>query len=169
MKSNFSIDINVKLDVTSALAKLVLDVLTHNRDEAEAPIVGFMVPDTDEAPAEVATPQAEGLQPAAKVEEAPAEEAPAVEDKPKVFTEEDVRAAMHRTRQRIEGEDYKDNTDSEGYKKYHKLLTKEFKTIAALLGSDKPSGLPADKRESFINSCDDLYLDGGVLASKVPY
>ena len=77
----------------------------------------------------------------------------------KELTEEDIRAAIHRTRQRFEGEDYKDNTASEAYQKYHKPLTGMFLQIAAVLGADKPSALPADKRAAFIAECDALILD----------
>lgn len=96
--------------------------------------------------------------------EAPAQ-AEAVENKApaqqpeKALTEEDIRAAMHRTRQRFEGQDYKDNTDSEPYKKYHKQLTGMFKKIAAILGADKPSALPAEMRAQFIAECDALIID----------
>lgn len=77
---------------------------------------------------------------------------------------------MHKTRQRIEGADYKENTDGELYKKYHKQLTSQFKNIAAFLGADKPSALPADKRASFIAQCDELVIgDDGNVTTKVPY
>lgn len=89
---------------------------------------------------------------------------------PKELTAEDVRAAMHKTRQRIEGEDYKENTDGEAYKKYHKALTAQFKNIAALLGADKPSALPTDKIESFIKQCDELQiLKDGTIGTECPY
>lgn len=89
---------------------------------------------------------------------------------PKELTAEDVRAAMHKTRQRIEGEDYKENTDGEAYKKYHKALTAQFKNIAALLGADKPSALPTDKIESFIKQCDELQiLKDGTIGTESPY
>ena len=92
------------------------------------------------------------------------------EEAAKPLTEEDVRAAMHRTRQRIEGEDYKDHTDSEAYQKYHKALTAQFKNIAALLGSDKPSALPEDKREQFIKQCDELkVMEDGTIGSDCPF
>ena len=93
---------------------------------------------------------------------------PAVEKEP---TEEDIRAAMHRTRQRFEGEDYKENTGSETYKKYHKQLTGMFKQIAAVLGADKPSTLPADTRAAFIAECDALILDdnGFITPPPAPY
>lgn len=112
---------------------------------------------------------AETADPMTTAEEVPEPPQPAPEPKPfaeapvqqpeKELTEEDIRAAMHRTRQRFEGEDYKENTDSEAYKKYHKQLTGMFKQIAAVLGADKPSALPADMRASFIAECDALIID----------
>lgn len=101
-------------------------------------------------------PEPEAQQPADAPK--PFAEAP-VQQPEKELTEEDIRAAMHRTRQRFEGEDYKENTDSEAYKKYHKQLTGMFKQIAAVLGADKPSALPADKRVAFIAECDALIID----------
>lgn len=104
-------------------------------------------------------------------EQAPqAEQQPQAPTTPKELTAEDVRAAMHKTRQRIEGEDYKENTDGEAYKKYHKALTAQFKNIAALLGADKPSALPTDKIESFIKQCDELQiLKDGTIGTEAPY
>ena len=88
----------------------------------------------------------------------------------KPLTAEDVRAAMHKTRQRIEGEDYKENTNGDLYKKYHKPLTAQFKNIAALLGADKPSALPPDKIASFIEQCDELQiLKDGTIGTECPY
>lgn len=104
--------------------------------------------------------------------DAPQGEAAATEQAqaPKELTEEDVRAAMHQTRQRIEGEDYKEHTDSDAYKKYHKALTAQFKNIAALLGSDKPSALPAEQRANFIKQCDELQVsEDGTIGTKCPY
>lgn len=91
----------------------------------------------------------------AEQEAAPQDEGQA-EQKP--LTAEDVRAAMHAARQRIEGEDYKENTNGELYKKYHKPLTAQFKNIAALLGADKPSALPSDKIADFIEQCNGLQI-----------
>lgn len=88
----------------------------------------------------------------------------------KPLTAEDVRAAMHVTRQRIEGEDYKENTNGELYKKYHKPLTAQFKNIAALLGADKPSALPSDKIASFIEQCGELkILKDGTIGTECLY
>lgn len=110
----------------------------------------------EEAKAEEVAPQNEGQ---AKAE---------AEQKP--LTAEDVRAAMHATRQRIEGEDYKENTNGEAYKKYHKPLTAQFKNIAALLGADKPSALPSDKIANFIEQCDGLQImEDGTIGSNCPF
>lgn len=88
----------------------------------------------------------------------------------KPLNAEDVRAAMHATRQRIEGEDYKENTNGDLYKKYHKPLTAQFKNIAALLGADKPSALPSDKIANFIEQCGELkILKDGTIGTECPY
>lgn len=94
----------------------------------------------------------------------------AAQEQPKELTEEDVRAAMHSTRQRIEGEDYKEHTDSDAYKKYHKALTAQFKNIAALLGAEKPSALPPDKRADFIEQCKYLQvMEDGTIGNNCPF
>ena len=115
---------------------------------------------------------ANGEQEDAKAEEAaPKDEGQAeaqAEQKP--LTAEDVRAAMHATRQRIEGEDYKENTNGDLYKKYHKPLTAQFKNIAALLGADKPSALPSDKIANFIEQCNGLQImEDGTIGSNCPF
>lgn len=110
----------------------------------------------EETKAEEAAPQNEGQ---AKTE---------AEEKP--LTAEDVRAAMHKTRKRIEGEDYLENTKGDLYKKYHKPLTATFKNIAALLGAEKPSALPPDKIASFMEQCDELHvMEDGTIGPKLPF
>lgn len=105
-----------------------------------------------------------------KAEEAAPQDGSQAEAEQKPLTAEDVRAAMHVTRQRIEGEDYKENTNGELYKKYHKPLTAQFKNIAALLGADKPSALPPDKIASFIEQCGELkILKDGTIGTDCPY
>lgn len=112
----------------------------------------------EEAKAEEAAPQDEGQAKA----QAEAEQKP--------LTAEDVRAAMHATRQRIEGENYKENTNGDLYKKYHKPLTAQFKNIAALLGADKPSALPSDKIADFIEQCNGLQImEDGTIGSNCPF
>lgn len=124
----------------------------------EADANGEQVAKQEEAQAEEAAPQNEGQAKA----QAEAEKKP--------LTAEDVRAAMHKTRQRIEGEDYKENTNGEAYKKYHKPLTAQFKNIAALLGAEKPSALPPDKIADFIEQCDGLQImEDGTIGSNRPF
>lgn len=124
----------------------------------EADANGEQVAEQEEAKAEEAAPQDEG-QAKAQTE---------AEQKP--LTAEDVRAAIHETRQRIEGEDYKENTNGDLYKKYHKPLTAQFKNIAALLGAEKPSALPPDKIANFIEQCDGLQImEDGTIGSNCPF
>lgn len=111
---------------------------------------------------------ANGEQVVAPQDEGQAKAQAEAEQKP--LTAEDVRAAMHATRQRIEGEDYKENTNGELYKKYHKPLTAQFKNIAALLGADKPSALPSDKIADFIEQCNGLQImEDGTIGSNCPF
>lgn len=122
----------------------------------EADANGEQVAEQEDAKEEEAAPKDEGQA------EAQAEQKP--------LTAEDVRAAMHATRQRIEGEDYKENTNGDLYKKYHKPLTAQFKNIAALLGAEKPSALPSDKIASFMEQCDELHvLEDGTIGPKLPF
>jgi hypothetical protein len=135
----------------------------------EADANGEQVAEQEEAKAEEAVPQNEGQ---AKAEEAvPQNEGQAkAEAEQKPLTAEDVRAAMHKTRQRIEGEDYKENTNGDLYKKYHKPLTARFKNIAALLGAEKPSALPPDKIANFIEQCNGLQImEDGTIGSNCPF
>lgn len=177
---NFDLNINVQIGVTPQLATFLTALLqSHTATSVRVHIPATDIP-APEAPAESEKPRRtrrskadapEAAAPVVAAEEVPEPEAQQPADEPKPFaevpaqqpekelTEEDIRAAMHRTRQRFEGEDYKENTDSEAYKKYHKQLTGMFKQIAAVLGADKPSALPADRRASFIAECDALIID----------
>lgn len=174
MKTDFSINVNVSIGVTSEVVQLVTAILAKQPAQIVAP--GTVVSNepqpepqaaakktrkgkgeaTAEAPAnDAAGEQQEAETPTDQPEPQPEAEAEANRD----LTEEDVREAMHKVRQRIEGENYKENTDSENYKKYHRVLTQTFKNISALLGSDKPSTLPADQRAAFINEINALVVN----------
>ena len=97
-------------------------------------------------------------------------EKPAAVAKKNTLTTEDARDAMHRARVRFEGENYRDNTTSEGYVKYHRALTTQFKNIAAHLGASKPSELQENDIKAFIDACDNLsLLDDGSIGSSAPY
>lgn len=192
MKTDFSVHIHVDLGVTPELVALVNAVIDHRpmpTVEAQKP-----EPSASEQPEAVpakkpgrksTTAEAPATEVKATAEEAPeAEAAPepepeaeaeaSAEAEPKELTEQDIRDAMHRARQRIEGENYKDETDGELYKKYHRQLTSWFKNTAALLGSDKPSALITEKgrdeARKFIEECDRLeVLEDGTIGIKAPY
>lgn len=106
------------------------------------------------------------------VENKPAEDPAPVEAAPeKEYTEVDVRAAMDAARKRIEGENYKEKPDSEGYKKWHRVLTAWFKNTAAMFGAEKPSALPdSESRYKFIRCCEEVFVnDAGELDSDCPF
>lgn len=184
---DFNLNVNVQIGVTPQLATF-LTALLQSRPATPVQLPATEAPAPE--PAESEKPRrtrrakietSETAAPVEAVEEAPETPQPAAEPKPfaevpvqqpeKELTEEDIRAAMHRTRQRFEGEDYKENTGSEAYKKYHKQLTGKFKQIAVVLGADKPSALPADRRASFIAECDALIIDekGFIAFPPAPY
>ena len=160
----FNINVHVQVGVTEQLYALLSAFTSGQKPCQEIPAPTAPKPAKEEAPAEVVEPlpapsNAPEIAPE-QPEETPASAAET--DQPKEYTEADVRAAMDRTRRRIEGEDYKENTAGEGYKKYHRQLTGEFKRIATLLGAEKPSALPdSSSRASFIKQCDELVIEGG--------
>lgn len=104
-------------------------------------------------------------------EPAVTETAPVAPMEERELTVEDLRAAMHRTRQRFEGEDYLDHPESENYKKYHRALYEMFIQIAGSLGADKPSALQPDKRAAFIAECEALVIDdsGRIAPPRAPF
>ena len=86
------------------------------------------------------------------------------------YTEVDVRAAMDKVRRRIEGENYKEQPDSEGYKRWHKALTSWFKNTAAFCGADRPSALPdSASRERFIRECEEVRIENNQLTIPIPF
>lgn len=163
------INVNVQIGVTKELFGL-LSAFQHRPAPAVAAAPAESKPDEAAAPAEVEQPKPE---PEAKKEEAAPKAEAKKEAAPanKEYTEVDVRAAMERTRKRIEGDDYKENTNGEKYKKYHRQLTAEFKNIAALLGSEKPSALPSSElRETFCAQCDELVIgEDGNITTNAPF
>lgn len=113
-----------------------------------------------EKPKQTRSPKTKADAAPAKTETAAEKAAPAAPLQEPRNLPEEIRMIMHRTRQRFEGEDYKENTATEAYQKYHKPLTNQFKQIALTLGSDKPSLLDtAEKVDAFIAECDALILD----------
>ena len=176
MKTDFSINVQVNLGVTPEIVALVNAILCHRptvAPTAEEALDGNGQVDNKPEDTTPAQPQQPTNKRGRKKKEeaAPKDEGQAeaqAEQKP--LTAEDVRAAMHKTRQRIEGEDYKENTNGDLYKKYHKPLTAQFKNIAALLGAEKPSALPPDKIANFIEQCNGLQvMEDGTIGSNCPF
>ena len=190
------INVQVSIGLNSELSALLMSVVNRPAQVAELPaapkskkpaksqpepkpeVTNQPTPTDGQATAsEEPEPQPEAAKP--EPEPAPVQE-PAPEPQPepqapakeetKEYTEVDVRAAMDRTRKRIEGENYKEKTDSEGYKKWHRVLTGWFKNTAAMYGAEKPSALPdSESRAKFIACCDAVQVKGDELIEDCPF
>lgn len=190
------INVQVSIGLNSELSALLMSVVNRPAQVAELPaaprskkpaksqpepkpeVTNQPTPTDGQATAsEEPEPQPETAKP--EPEPAPVQE-PAPEPQPepqapakeetKEYTEVDVRAAMDRTRKRIEGENYKEKTDSEGYKKWHRVLTGWFKNTAAMFGAEKPSALPdSESRAKFIACCDAVQVKGDELVEDCPF
>lgn len=179
------INVQVNIGLTSELFTLLSSVVNRPAQLAELPAAPsnkkpakpqpepkpevINQPNPTDGQATVAKPEPEAQAETAKPEPAPEPQAPAKEET-KEYTEVDVRAAMDRTRKRIEGENYKEKTDSEGYKKWHRVLTGWFKNTAAMFGAEKPSALPdSESRAKFIACCDAVQVKGDELVEDCPF
>ena len=176
------INVQVNIGLTSELFTLLSSVVNRPAQLAELPAAPRnkkpAKPQPEPKPEVTNQPDPNDGQATAAPEE-PAEEAkpePTPEPEPvpqataKEYTEVDVRAAMERTRKRIEGENYKEKTDSEGYKKWHRVLTGWFKNTAAMFGAEKPSALPdSESRAKFIACCDAVQVKGDELIEDCPF
>ena len=176
------INVQVNIGLNSELFALLTSVMNRPAQVAELPAAPRnkkpAKPQPEPKPEVINRPDPSDDQ-ATAAPEAPAEEAkpePTPEPEPvpqataKEYTEVDVRAAMERTRKRIEGENYKEKTDSEGYKKWHRVLTGWFKNTAAMYGAEKPSALPdSESRAKFIACCDAVQVKGDELIEDCPF
>ena len=169
------INVQVNIGLNSELFTLLSSVVNRPAQLAELPAAPENKkpekPQPEPKPEVTNQPAPEPEAPAetAKPEPAPEPQAPAKEET-KEYTEVDVRAAMDRTRKRIEGENYKEKTDSEGYKKWHRVLTGWFKNTAAMFGAEKPSALPdSESRAKFIACCDAVQVKGDELVEDCPF
>lgn len=167
--------ISIEIGVTPELRALAESLLGTRKAAPESVVVVKEVKEVKQKAEPKAAKQAE--------KEAPKQEAksqlqPRQEEQPKAqpqqeqkatYTEEDVREAIHKCRCRIEGEDYKENTSSEGYTKYHKNLTAFFKNMSARLGYDRPSELPVELRKAFIDECADIIIGEDGLLRSTPF
>lgn len=174
------INVSVNIGVNQELYGLLSSLLSRPQEVVETAAPAPRKPraakqqpvvENQPAPEPVQTEKPEP-QPETTATEIPAEQAPAEEPEQtaKEYTEVDVREAMDRTRKRIEGENYKEQTDSELYKKWHRRLTAFFKSTAAVFGSDKPSTLPdSESRAKFISCCDAVYVKDDELVENCPF
>lgn len=167
------INVSVNIGVNQELYGLLSSLLSRPQEVVEttapAPRAAKQQPVVENQPAQTEKPEP---QPETMATEIPAEQTPAEEpaQTAKEYTEVDVREAMDRTRKRIEGENYKEQTDSELYKKWHRRLTVFFKSTAALFGSDKPSTLPdSESRAKFIACCDAVCVKDDELVENCPF
>lgn len=176
------INVQVSIGLNSELSALLMSVVNRPAQVAELPAAPrTKKPAKPQPEPEVANKPTESK--AETVTDAP-EPQPTPEPEPaqapeptqteqagqKEYTEVDVRAAMDRTRRRIEGENYKEKTDSEGYKKWHRVLTGWFKNTAAMFGAEKPSALPdSESRAKFIACCDAVQVKGDELVEDCPF
>ena len=117
-------------------------------------------------PTEKGAGGAEGAEGAAPQEEAKPKEEPQPEAA--VPTVSDMRAAVARARDRIEGEGWEDKT-SDGYKLYHKKVTAAIKSIVTFCEAEKIPDIAEERRESFIMQVDNLVLEGDAVTSKLPF
>lgn len=149
------IEVKINVAVMSELLSLLSSAL--NRAAVPEATPAAKTPELP-APPSADTPVAEEPKP---TKAAPAE---------KEYTAVDVRAAMDRTRRRIEGEDYKVSTSSESYKKWHKALTAWFLETAKKYGGEKPSALPdSESRKKFIEICETVKVEGDELRDDLPF
>lgn len=176
------INVQINIGVNDGLYCLLSSLLSLPQIEAPAAAPAQRKPRAAKPQPVVENPPVEEQPETAKTENempepqpeaaAPVEMPPAAVAAPeaKNYTEVDVREAMDRTRKRIEGENYKEQTDSELYKKWHRRLTSFFKNTAALFGSDKPSTLPdSESRAKFIAHCDAVCVKDDELVENCPF
>lgn len=171
------INVQVNIGLTSDLFTLISSVLNRPAQLAELPAATAQrqkKPEKQQPKPEVENQQADAPKPepkqAQRPEPAPEPVKQEPDVKPKEYTEVDVRAAMDRTRRRIEGDNYKEKPDSEGYKKWHRTLTGWFKNTAAICGAEKPSALPdSESRARFIACCDAVKVENDELVEDCPF
>lgn len=166
--NSFSINVQINVGITPALESLLTRLLQPSAK-----------------PTVTAQPIAAVSQPKEAVkEEKPVVEQPAAEQeaaaKPVVeqpeYGPEYIRRVIDRTRQRFEGENYKNDTASDLYKKYHRPLTAEFKKIAMFISAnsenptEKPTMLTGEDCKRFSDACDELIVgEDGNIVTKVPF
>lgn len=169
------INVSVNIGVNQELYGLLSSLVSRPQVEAEAAVPAPRKPKTSKPQAATENkptpePAKEEPTPEPHPESEPAAKSEPAPQTAKECTVVDVREAMDRTRKRIEGENYKEQTDSEAYQKWHRTLSAFFRKTAALYGSDKPSTLPdSESRAKFIACCDAVYVKDDELIEDCPF
>lgn len=162
MELNVKVEIGATKELLDTLRGLFA-LLPNHCPGGPMTVTATEIQQTEQAQEPAKAEQTEQAEPAAKTE---APKAPALPGS------EECRKAMNGTRDKFEGEGWKDNTDSEGYKKYHKALTNWFKYLAGQCGApdQKPSSLTADQRATFIHDVEHTILgeDGNFVVGPCP-
>ena len=96
------------------------------------------------------------------------QEEPQPEAVASVPTVTDMRAAVSRARDRIEGEGWEDKT-SDGYKLWHKKVTAAVKNIVKSLGAEKIPDISEESRRSFVEQVDLLEVVGNEVMEQPPF
>lgn len=172
--------VEIKLGISPRLENILLKLIDRDyRVDLSSEPAAPEEPKADEKPKEApaAAPQptkgGEPTNPQSNGESAPQAQETANPADLSKYDAPYCRKVMDRTRRRIEGENYLNETDSEGYKKYHKKLTGEFKRIAMDVSggrAEKPSELEPAQIALFEGCCDALALDdAGALYQKLPF
>ena len=113
-------------------------------------------------------PTEKGAEGAAPQEEAKPKEEPQPEAAAPVPTVTDMRAAVARARDRIEGEGWEDKT-SDGYKLWHKKVTTAVKNIVKSLDAEKIPDISEENRRLFIDRVDLLAVEGSEVIIEPPF
>lgn len=179
-------EIHVMVDLADRLYTLLEDKLPNLGRRIERAITKELATEArrESRIAVTVKPSAKDIEPIAPVEPATPETSRPTTEHPETSPERETQAAtpkqiaemvrgvMHVTRQRFEGEDYKGNTNSEAYKKYHRQLTSVFKQIAIALGADLPSLISTTEQLTrFKQECEALIIDekGDITSPPAPF
>lgn len=154
------LNVNVKIGMTEQLAALIGAAIDAVGNRQTLTVAETKV----DTPADIKSETDAGNAAAAAVVEKKEEKVK------KAMCAEDVRAAIDRARDRIEGDDWRTNRTSDRYKRYHKALNAVCCQISTAYGAAKPSGLAPEYYEKFIADCDRIVIDdNGELTTPPPF
>lgn len=166
------LNVNVKIGLTEQLATFVGAALAAFQNRNSFGIGAVPIVATTKVKTEAETAVADVAENKAVNAAQGKEEVKEVvkENTAKALSAEDVRAAIDRARDRIEGDDWRTNRTSDRYKRYHKALNAVCCQISTAYGAAKPSGLAPEYYEKFIADCDRITIDdNGELTTPPPF